>query len=236
MLLLMGLLSLPGWAAPPALPAVETRIVDLCNEIRQQRGLGPLEVRVSLQSAAASHSASMWDGRYFGHTNPADSSDTIAHRLQVASLSSAENLFRCEGYAERQLAEEAVAAWMASPSHRANLLNPKFNCVGVSVCGARGSYVFTQDFASEAVSILSREVRRAADGGFELHLRARVCSGPREGAILLDGKRVANWSAAADGSFEVITALPGLGTVQIGQLVGPRSWEIETEFSAERAL
>ncbi|MFN8611826.1 MAG: CAP domain-containing protein [Vulcanimicrobiota bacterium] len=238
-LALTSLLSLPGWAAPPALPSVETRIVEMCNEIRKQRGLGPLEVRLDLQSAAAVHSSDMWDAKFFGHSNPANSADTLARRLQaagVAGLSSAENLFRCEGYQTTQLAETAVASWMASPAHRANLLNPKFNCIGVSVCGTGGSYVFTQDFSSEAVSILSREVRRGTDGGYQLCLRARVCSGPREGAILLDGRRIANWTAAADGSFEVTAPLATLGTVQIGQLVGPRSWDVETEFRADRFL
>ncbi len=238
-LVLCGLLSLSAWAAPPALPSVETRIVELCNQIRQQRGLGPLEVRVGLQSAAAAHCGDMWDAKFFGHTNPLDSSDTLAHRLEtagVAGLSSGENLFRCEGYGTAQLAETAVASWMASPAHRANLLNPKFNCIGVSVCGANGNYVFTQDFSAEAVSILSRQVRRGADGGYELCLRARVCSGPREGAILLDGKRIANWTAAADGSFEVTAPLATLGTVQMGQMVAPRSWEVETEFRADRFL
>lgn len=162
----------------------------------------------------------------------------------ILLIASGQSVFRRESFSLRGLCRAATGrrggrcldGQSLSPGQFAESEVQQFNCVGVSVCGARGSYVFTQDFASEAVSILSREVRRAADGGYELHLRARVCSGPREGAILLDGKRVANWSAAADGSFEVITALPGLGTVQIGQLVGPRSWEIETEFSAERAL
>lgn len=236
MLALAALLSLPGWAAPPALPSVEARIVELCNQVRQQRGLGPLEVQVNLQQAAANHSQQMWDAKFFGHTNPADSSDTLSHRMAafgVAALSSAENLFRCEGYQPKQLAEAAVTSWMASPGHRANLLNPKFNRIGVSVCGTKGDYVFTQDFSSEAVSILSRKVSRAADGSYQLQLRARVCQGPREGAILLDGKRIANWIASEDGSFEVSTPLSSLGTVQIGQTVAPRSWEVGTEFQAQ---
>lgn len=235
MLTLAALLSLPGWAAPPALPAVETRIVELCNEVRRQRGLGPLEVQVNLQAAAAGHSAQMWDGKFFGHTNPANPSVSLSHRLHsagVASLSSAENLFRCEGYQTRQLANAAVQSWLASPGHRANLLNPKFNRIGVSVCGTKGNYVFTQDFSSEAVAIVSQNVRRDASGQLQLTLRARVCQGPREGAILLDGKRIANWTAGEDGTFEVSAPLSHLGTVQIGQTVAPRSWEIETEFRA----
>ncbi|ODT63967.1 hypothetical protein ABS71_13725 [bacterium SCN 62-11] len=239
MLTLAALLCSTCWAAPPTLPSVESRIVELCNEARRQHGLGPLEVSLTLQSAAAGHSLQMYEGKFFGHVNPAKPSQTLSRRLEaagLASLSSAENLFRCEGYEQRQLADAAVKAWLASPGHRANLLNPKFNRVGVSVCGTRGNFVFTQDFSAEAVSILSRQVRRTADGGYELQLRAKVCHGPREGAILLDGKRIANWTAAEDGSFEVSTPLKSLGLVQIGQQVAPRSWEVETEFHAQRQL
>jgi hypothetical protein len=234
-----ALLGASCWAAPPDLPTIESRIVEMCNQVRRQHGLGPLEVSLHLQKAAKSHSSQMWDGKFFGHVNPARPSDTLSHRLHVAglaSLSSAENLFRCEGYEQKRLAEIAVASWLSSPGHRANLLNPKFNRIGVGVCGQQGKYYFTQDFSSEVVSILSRQVRQNADGSYELQLHARVHRGPREGAILLDGKRVANWTAAADGSFEVSAPLHKLGTVQIGQQVAPRSWEVETEFVAERQL
>ena len=231
---LLTLLPAHSWAAPPALPSVETRIVELCNQVRQQQGLGTLEVNVSLQGAAATHSQQMWDGNFFGHTNPSDSSDTLSHRLQssgMASLVAAENLFRCEGYNPNQLAQQAVDSWLASPGHRANLLNPKFNRIGVSVCGSKGNYVFTQDFSCEAVAVLAQKVTRNADGSYQLQLRAQVCQGPREGALLIDGKRFANWTAASDGSFEVNAQLPTLGTVQIGQTVAPRSWDVETEFN-----
>lgn len=232
---LLTLLPARSWAAPPSLPSVETRIVELCNQVRQQHGLTTLEVSINLQGAAATHSQQMWDGKFFAHSNPSDPTDTLGRRLQasgVASLTSAENLFRSEGYKPDQLAEEAVQSWLASPGHRANLLNPKFNRIGVSVCGANGNYVFTQDFSSEAVAVLSRKLSKNADGTYLLQISGRVCRGPREGAILLEGKRVANWTAAADGTFAVDCALKSLGTIQIGQTVAPRSWEIETEFTA----
>lgn len=208
--------------------------MELCNQVRQQEGLAPLEVNLNLQDAATTHSQQMWDGKFFAHSNPADPTDTLGHRLQVSgvsSLTSAENLFRCEGYKPEQLAQQAVQSWLASPGHRANLLNPKFNRIGVSVCGAKGNYVFTQDFSSETVAVLSRRVSKNADGTYLLQLRGRVCQGPREGAILLDGKRVANWTAAPDGSFSVDCPLVTLGTIQIGQMVAPRTWDVETEFT-----
>jgi len=207
--------------------------VELCNQVRQQQGLGALEVAQNLQGAAATHSQQMWDGKFFAHSDPSDPTDTLGHRLQVSgvsSLTSAENLFRCEGYNPDQLAQQAVQSWLASPGHRANLLNPKFNRIGVSVCGAKGNYVFTQDFSSEAVVVVSRKLSKNSDGTYLLQLCGRVCQGPREGAILLEGKRVANWTAAADGTFAVDCPLTALGTIQIGQTVAPRSWDVETEF------
>ncbi|MBT9584427.1 hypothetical protein IV102_13880 [bacterium] len=113
--------------------------------------------------------------------------------------------------------------------HRRNLLNPSYNRIGIGVCGHRGTYLFTQDFASVTVEILSYQVTPVA-GGYQLQLRTRVHSGPRQGALLFAGKRCGDWVARPDGEFEVTSLLPALGVVQIGQSVGPLNWEVETEL------
>ena len=54
----------------------------------------------------------------------------------------AENLAR--GYTT---ADATVAAWMASPGHRANVLDPKLNRVGVAAVYARGQWIVVADFS-----------------------------------------------------------------------------------------
>jgi len=53
----------------------------------------------------------------------------------------AENLAR--GYTT---ADRTVLAWMASPLHRANVLDPKLNRVGVAAVYARGQWTVAADF------------------------------------------------------------------------------------------
>jgi len=53
----------------------------------------------------------------------------------------AENLAR--GYTT---ADRTVAAWMASPGHRANILDGRLTRVGVAAVYARGQWVVTADF------------------------------------------------------------------------------------------
>jgi len=53
----------------------------------------------------------------------------------------AENLARGNVSADR-----VVAAWMASPGHRANVLDPKLNRVGVAAVYARGQWTVAADF------------------------------------------------------------------------------------------
>lgn len=48
-------------------------------------------------------------------------------------------------------ARTIVNAWMASPEHRANLLDPAYRLTGVGVARERGWLVFTQDFARSCI-------------------------------------------------------------------------------------
>jgi uncharacterized protein YkwD len=53
----------------------------------------------------------------------------------------AENLARGDVSADR-----IVAAWMASPDHRANILDGRLNRIGVVAYYARGEWVVAADF------------------------------------------------------------------------------------------
>jgi uncharacterized protein YkwD len=71
-------------------------------------------------------------------------------RFAVAGRVAGENL--AWGTGSRGAARGIVAAWLASPGHRANLLRPSFLRVGVgdlagSFRGHSGAHVVTADFA-----------------------------------------------------------------------------------------
>jgi uncharacterized protein YkwD len=86
----------------------------------------PLTWNASLGAAAQGHSKAMAYGNYFAHRDP--DGDTAADRARAA------------GYRGRQIGEniaagqgspnKAMAGWLASPGHCANLMNPMFTQVG----------------------------------------------------------------------------------------------------------
>jgi len=88
----------------------------------------PLSWNASLGAAAQGHSKAMAYGNYFAHQDP--DGDMPADRARAA------------GYRGRQIGEniaagqgspsKAMAGWLASPGHCANLMNPMFTQVGAA--------------------------------------------------------------------------------------------------------
>ena len=228
LLLLLALLSAPLSALE--LPeTVAQQVLILSNQARQQLGLSPLSLDPHLSQAAQQHSQEMDRLHYFGHLSPIPEFATLARRIQefgYYGLSSAENLHREQGYDRVHVAERAVQAWLASPQHRRNLLNPKYNRMGLGLSRVAEQCTLTQDLAYSAIEILQQQ-----RSGSRLFLDCQVNDGPRQGAVLYQGRRCANWNADASGHFQVEVLLPGPGTLSLGQAVGEREWVVETEWT-----
>jgi uncharacterized protein YkwD len=130
----------------------------LVNRERVLRGESPLRENAELECAAQAHTESMAFGGYFEHVGP--SGDTPAQRMRACGYiySSSvgyevgENIALGTLWAGTPAA--IVAEWMASPGHRANILDPRFRdtAIGVSphVPGQFGhgqpGGIYTQDF------------------------------------------------------------------------------------------
>ena len=226
------LLSAPGFSQETP-DSIAQDIFKFSNLARQKAGLQPLAQDDHLGLAARQHSLEMDSLGYFGHKSPIAQFATLALRLHsqgIFGLTSAENLHREKGYSDGRTAQRAVDCWLASPVHRKNLLNPRYNRVGLGVSVVGDQYTITQNFAYTAIEVLEKKVD-AQPRGYHLKLRCQVQDGPQNGAILLEGRRCANWQANAQGQFEVEVDLPGPGLVSLGQAEGERSWVIETEFA-----
>jgi uncharacterized protein YkwD len=157
----LGALPGGGTAAPAgaklALSSLELTTIAQINEVRVQNGLVPLEVSTALFDSASEHCADMVANGYFAHTSPSGAGiwDRLAAFYPAAGHSFydvGENLFWASG---RMSGAAMVAAWMNSPEHRRNLLDPEWRQVGVatlSVPLAPGVYagqhvtVVTADF------------------------------------------------------------------------------------------
>lgn len=136
------------------------RAATLClvNRERTSRGESALKDDGQLQQAAQGHSESMAAKDYFEHDG--QSGDTPLSRMRSAGYIFSSHIGYAVGeniaWGTLSLAtpKAIVAGWMASPGHRANILDATFRDTGVGVAPhplaslARGQAgaIYTQDF------------------------------------------------------------------------------------------
>ena len=91
----------------------------------------------------------MADNHYFAHVSPSGSSwITLLTANEISVSGGGENLARVSGDVERSVVV-ASSALMDSPTHRSNILNTKFNQVGVAaITDADGVTIFVTIFAT----------------------------------------------------------------------------------------
>ena len=114
---------------------VERSVHCLVNQERTKAGIAQVRPNKKLGSAASRHSNDMLSGGFFSHTSPAGDSfiDRITATGYMRGARSwlvGENLVW--GSRERSTPASMVAAWMDSPTHRANLLRSRFREIGIS--------------------------------------------------------------------------------------------------------
>jgi uncharacterized protein YkwD len=118
--------------APPPPPTIQQQVVDLTNARRAENGLAPLTVNGTLTAVAQAHAADQASVDRMSHTGT-DGSDagTRIMRSGYPTWAWGENV--AGGYTS---ADAVVAAWMNSPSHRANMLNGFFTQIGIGIAYA----------------------------------------------------------------------------------------------------
>jgi uncharacterized protein YkwD len=137
-LLVLGVL-LAFLAASTAVPVSagvnRTKMFNIINKCRNNHGVHDVKLDEDLSQAARHHSRRMADLGYVFHT------PDIAGKLSSVSWSTyGENI----GMAHKL--KRVRQLWMASPPHKANLLNKKFDWVGVGVVHRDGWYWVTAIF------------------------------------------------------------------------------------------
>ena len=118
----------------------EKEVVRLVNEARRNNGIVELTYNWELSRVARYKSQDMRDNSYFSHTSPTYGSPfKMIKSFGISYKTAGENIAR------GQASPSAVVnAWMSSPGHRANILNPSFTEIGVGYV-ADGRY-WTQMF------------------------------------------------------------------------------------------
>jgi uncharacterized protein YkwD len=168
--MLVVALALATFAATPALAgsqgraqgvqrsaALDSKLLVQVNAVRARHGLPALRISRQLAAAAAQHSTQMARLGYFSH----DSAHGVSFSSRLSSFypaaghrrwSVGENLLWASPSTD---APAAIALWMGSTGHRANLLSPRWREVGIAavhassapgVYGGHAVTIVTADF------------------------------------------------------------------------------------------
>jgi len=123
-------------ALAPDLPKVELHIVEMTNQVRREQNLTTLRVNDMLAKAARAYAERLARSGQFSHTadggNPGKRAETAGYKPCAV----AENIAMdrsSQGFDSGQLAMQAVAGWMNSAPHRANILMASATEIGVGV-------------------------------------------------------------------------------------------------------
>jgi len=130
-------------AAKVSKDATGTRVVELVNAARSRsRQCGseryapapPLKASRELSEAATRHARDMAKKKFFDHTGSDGSvpKDRVL-RAGYRSRLTGENIALGP-----ESAEEVVAGWLASPGHCENIMDPRFQDIGVGIATGRG--------------------------------------------------------------------------------------------------
>lgn len=142
--------SSAGAAAFPPMSAPEYQFLAELNADRAANGLGPLAANGVLAGLARQRSQQIMASGSFSHYDGAGQLifagllNGVGFPYAFAGENLAEN-----NYAWGQSLDVANGELMNSPTHRANILNTRFNEVGVGIAGPGpgGRFYYTQIFA-----------------------------------------------------------------------------------------
>jgi len=114
--------------------SLEAKLLQQINAVRRANGLSPLARSIPLTRAAAYHSHSMASFGFFTHESRNGAS--FSTRVQRFYPPGARGWFVGENLAVAMGSvspESIVSSWMASPGHRANLLQAGYRHAGIAV-------------------------------------------------------------------------------------------------------
>jgi len=120
----------------------EITLLQLLNEARQERGLPLLAMDSSLRLLARAHSQDMATQGYVGHGSMSGESfvDRLARAVRKGLVG--------ENVTIANTVEAAHNAFIVSPGHLQNMLEPRFHRVGIGVSSAgQLGMAITEDFS-----------------------------------------------------------------------------------------
>ncbi|GEM_PF-3392770 len=133
-------------AALGALHSVRAKLLDLINVDRGAHGLNSVTLAPDLNSVAQNHSQNMVNQNFFGHVDPAGNSPDDRRKKADIITPIRENLGKASSL------ELVEAGLMRSPIHRAAIIDPEMQRVGLGIVkDDEGYYFVTQNFAENPI-------------------------------------------------------------------------------------
>lgn len=139
-------------------------LFESANGEREARGLQPLKWSPQLAAAARQHAMRMADRNTLSHQLPGEPG-----MVERATQAGARFSSLAENVAEGPSGESIHKQWMHSPPHRANLLDPQLDSIGVAVAERNGTLFAVEDFSLAAGKLSIEE----QEGMVDARLRAR---------------------------------------------------------------
>lgn len=160
--------SVQAQVAPvPNLPNLDPQteqLFALANQARAANSAGPLKWDAALAAAALAHCRRMAAEGEISHRygGEQDLTDRAGHAGAHFSLIE-------ENIAVGSYVDRIHQGWMESPGHRANMLNPQVNRVGIAVVRANGVDYAVADFSRAVEALTQAQVE--AEVGALLHAK-----------------------------------------------------------------
>ena len=123
--------------------AAEEMLLDLANQARSKAGAPALTLDSGLSQAARAHAEAMLSARQLSHQLQGEPS--LVQRIAATTRTPLDQ--EAENVALDYDPEDGHRHLMMSPPHRANLLNPAYNVIGIGVVHAADRIFIVQDFA-----------------------------------------------------------------------------------------
>lgn len=194
-----------------------SQVVEQTNRQRATLGLAPLTMNTQLNAAALSKGNNMCSEQYWAHISPSGTTPWVfmknaGYRYSVAG----ENLAR-----DFSDTGSMIWAWMASPTHKANIVNGKYKEIGVAVidCNLLGhdTALVVQMFGSQVVSPVavkpqvaapSRPEQKESNGAQDIFAIPSESPTPQQEEHVAGENTIPTLIANADPSIVLSTPVP----------------------------
>ena len=148
--------------------AAEQELFRLLNQDRVRQGVPALEWNEWLAQAARPHAAEMAQRRQLSHQFAGEPG--LRDRIAATRL-------RCDASAENVAFGPTAAGinddWMQSPGHRANILDAKYNAIGIAVVRRGNELYAVADFAHSVAELSAGDLEDTVAGAINQARRER---------------------------------------------------------------